>query len=311
MLDPDAQAAADALAKSLPGPLHTLGVTRLRALLTTPPEAIAGCPKGEVENASILAEQGAIPIRIYRNSDSPRQPTLLYIHGGGWTLGTLDGVDALCRELSLQAGCTVVSIQYRLAPEHPYPAALQDCSSAFTWLRQNADALRVDRERIAIGGDSAGGNLAIAVCLAARASGTPLPIFQLLAYPATDFSSERGSWTEHANAPLLTAEDARWFMSLYAPRVTDHDNPLVSPMRAASLAGLPPAHVVTADVDPLRDDAEAYADRLRIDGVPATVSRYPGVYHGFFTEIGAFARTSEAVADAARYLRHALHFEDR
>ncbi|WP_067663102.1 alpha/beta hydrolase [Nocardia miyunensis] len=306
MLDPDAHAAAAAFQSLLPGPLHTLGVQAVRELLTTPPSDSPSPSVGVVENRFIHTKFHAIPVRIYRTAEAAVQPALLYIHGGGWTLGTLDGVDSLCRELCNQANCTVVSVDYRLAPEHPFPAALDDCVAAFAWLHDRAPELRIDSDRIAIGGDSAGGNLAIAVCLAARNGDVPLPVHQLLAYPATDFASDRTAWSEHADAPLLTAQDARWFMSLYAPDRRDHRNPLISPMAAASLTGLPPAHVITAAVDVLRDDAEAYAERLRSDGVPATLARYPGVFHGFFTEVGSFARTTEAIAEAARELRVAF-----
>jgi acetyl esterase len=304
MLDPDARAAADAFAELAPEPLHTLGVAAVRRLLNSPPGSAAR--DDSVEDLQIDAEDHSVPVRFYRSPGSVPLPVLLYLHGGGWTLGTLDGVDLLCRELRTRVECHVVSVDYRLAPEHPFPAGLEDCLSTLDWLHANETALGVDPARIAIGGDSAGGNLSIATCLAAQASGRPMPAYQLLIYPATDFDSGRASWSEHADAPVLTAADARWFMSLYAPDHADHANPLVSPIQAASLAALPPTHVITAEVDVLRDDGEAFADRLRADGVATTQTRYPGVFHGFFTEVGVFRRTTEAITEAARLLRSAL-----
>lgn len=305
MLDPDAKKCADLLTATLPGPLHSLGIAKVRELLTSPPSSASSPPVHAVENLLAPTRAHDVPVRIYRPDDSPSLPALLYIHGGGWSMGSLEGPDALCRELCVQSGSTVVSIDYRLAPEHPFPAAVNDCVDTFAWLHRNAGSLRIDPTRIAIGGDSAGGNLAIAVCLAAKASSAASPCYQLLAYPVTDFGSTRDSWIDHADAPLLTAADATWFMSLYAEPGA-HSNPLVSPLQADSLAGMPPAHVITADVDVLRDDGEAYVERLRADGVSATITRYPGVFHGFFTEVGVFERTTEAIADAANRLRGAL-----
>jgi acetyl esterase len=288
----------------LPRPLHNLGVAAVRELLNSSPGS--GVHDDTVEDLEIDAGDHAIPVRFYRSPDSPPAPVLLYIHGGGWTLGTLDGVDLLCRELRERVGCHVVSVAYRLAPEHPFPAGLEDCVSTLDWLHEHARDLAVDPARIAIGGDSAGGNLSIATCLTAQETGRPMPKYQLIVYPATDFASDRGSWSEHADAPLLTAADARWFMSLYAPAAADHANPLVSPMSAGSLSALPPTHVITAEVDVLRDDAEAFAARLRADGVTATLRRYPGVFHGFFTEVGVFERTTQAITEASELLRTAL-----
>jgi acetyl esterase len=305
MLDPDARAVADALARTLPAPIHTLGVAKTRELLNTPPDKTPLVDIHDVKNQTVACDGRDVAIRVYRPSDASDLPALVYIHGGGWTIGGLDGAEGLCRTLASVASCVVISVEYRLAPENPFPAGLHDCVAAFNWTARNATELGIDPDRIAIGGDSAGGNLSIAVCQLAVQTGDPLPCFQLLAYPATDFDSHRPSWTEHADAPLLTAADARWFMSLYLSSDEDRNNPLVSPEKAVSLAKLPPAHVVLAEVDVLRDDGLAFAERLRADGVPVTVSRYPGVFHGFFTEIGVYARTAAAVDDAADSLRRA------
>jgi acetyl esterase len=255
-----------------------------------------------VTGVTIESDGHDIAVRVYRPSDAVDLPALVYVHGGGWVLGGLDGADELCRTLATTASCVVVSVDYRLAPEHPFPAGLNDTVAAFNWTARTASDLGIDRNRIAIGGDSAGANLSIAVCLEALRTGDPLPCFQLLVYPPTDFESQRPSWTEHANAPLMTGADARWFMSLYLADENHRKNPLVSPVNARSLAGMPPAHIVTAEVDVLRDDSEAFAERLRADGVPVTATRYPGVFHGFFTEVGTFARAAQAIDEAAEHL---------
>jgi acetyl esterase len=302
MLDPDARVAADAWAQSFPQPIHTLGVDKARELLDTPPGKQPLTPVHQVTDRAVASDGHDVAVRVYRNSDAVDLPALVWIHGGGWVLGGLDGADELCRTLVTTVDCVVVSVEYRLAPEHPFPAGLNDAVAAFNWTVRTATDLGVDPHRIAIGGDSAGANLSIALGLEAVRTGDPLPCFQLLVYPPTDFDSQRPSWTEHADAPVLAAVDARWFMSLYLTDETHRLNPLVSPENAPSLAGLPPAHVITAEVDVLRDDSEAFAERLRADGVCATLTRYPGVFHGFFTEVGVYARTTQAIADAAEHL---------
>ncbi len=305
MLDADVQATADDYVRMLPAPLHTLGVAAARQLLNTPPGIPPRTPVHSAQAATIHSDDHDIAVRVYRPSSAQDLPALVYLHGGGWVLGGLDGADELCRTLSVSAACVVISVDYRLAPEHPFPAGLDDSITAFDWTARSAPDLGIDRSRIAIGGDSAGANLAIAVCMEALRTGSPLPCFQLLAYPPTDFGSQRRSWTEYGECPPLTAAAARWFMSLYVPDENDRRNPLVSPEQACSLAGMPPTHIVTAEVDVLRDDSEAFAERLHADGVAVTATRYPGVCHGFFTEVGTFTRTTQAIDDAVGQLRKA------
>jgi acetyl esterase len=302
-LDPDAQALADALDQLMPAPMHQLGVAGARAFLDElGRQAPAPPPVHAVTDREIPGPAGPIPVRVYRPSDEPDLPVLLYLHGGGWTIGTLDGVEALCRELCTRAGCLVVSVDYRLAPEHPFPAAIEDAYAAARWVAEHGSELGGDGTRLAIGGDSAGGNLAAAVSLLARDAGGPAIALQLLAYPATEYALERPSWLEHAKAPLLTTDDVVWFWGQYLPDASDRADPRATPNSAASLAGLPPTFVLTAEYDPIRDDGEAYAARLTQDGVDVTHVRYPGVFHGFFTMVGMLARTDVAIQDAATQL---------
>ncbi|WP_406864226.1 alpha/beta hydrolase [Streptomyces sp. HUAS MG47] len=307
-LDADAQFVADAVAGTLKKPVRELGAEAARKLLATTPAERPLTPLDRVENLTLPARSGELCARLYHPDDSPAppgpRPALVYLHGGGFVLGSLDGVDEVCRAICARSGWAVLSVEYRLAPEYPYPAALDDCFDAFAWLRRSAAAYGIDADTIAVGGDSAGGNLAAALCLKLRDLSLDQPVSQVLIYPAVDDSFATPSWTEFAEAPVLTGADARWLWEQYVG--PDHAGPvdhLAAPMRAASLSDLPPALVLTAAVDPLRDDAEAYAERLRRDGVEVTLTRYDGVFHGFFTEVGVFARTDEAIAQVARHLR--------
>jgi acetyl esterase len=249
----------------------------------------------------------SVPVRIYRPHESRAEsaglPCLLYLHGGGFTVGSLDGVDEVCRLFSVGAGCVVVSVDYRLAPEHPFPAAIEDTRAAHGWLIENAAALGIDSHRIAVAGDSAGGSLAAALCLDLRSRGLPQPALQVLVYPAVDDTFARPSWTEFAHAPLMGTADARWFLRQYVGDEGVAPSPLLTPLQAPSLAGLAPAHIITAEVDCLRDDAEAYARRLEAEGVRVRHDRCPGVFHGFFTEVGTFTKATEAVTDVCASLR--------
>ncbi|WP_418960376.1 alpha/beta hydrolase [Streptomyces tritici] len=307
-LDADAQAVALALASVLGQPVRELGVEAARKLLATTPPEQPLTPLDRVDHLTLPARSGELRARLYHPDDSPAsagpRPALLYLHGGGFVLGTLDGVDEVCRAIAARSGWAVLSLEYRLAPENPYPAALDDCFDAFAWLRASATGLGIDPHTIAVGGDSAGGNLAAALCLKLRDLGLDQPVSQVLVYPAVDDSFTTPSWTECADAPLLTGADARWFWEQYVgPDATEAVDCYAAPMRAASLRNLPPALVLTAEVDPLRDDAEAYAARLRRDGVEVALTRCTGVFHGFFTEVGVFGRTDEAIGQVAHHLR--------
>ena len=303
LLDDEAAQVAALLADALPGPLHTLGLDGVRAFTAPQP------PSGATAVALVRehpVHEAPIRIREYRPTTASSLPAVLYLHGGGFTVGSLDGVDELCRRIAVQASCSVFSLEYRLAPEHPYPAAVEDTRAAWTWLSANAAALGVDPDRLAVAGDSAGGGLAASLCLDLRERGLRQPVLQVLAYPAVDDSFTRPSWTEFADAPLLTTEDARWFLRQYVGEAGVAPDVLAAPLRASSLAGLAPAHVITAEVDPLRDDGEAYAARLTEAGVPVTAQRYAGVFHGFFTEVETYAQARRAVSEACEQLRAAF-----
>ncbi|CAL9620129.1 alpha/beta hydrolase [Streptomyces sp. enrichment culture] len=303
-LDAVALSVARLIAGTLTTPLRELGVRTARALLASAPSDRPLTPLDRVEEVAVPTRSGPLRARLYHPPAPPAaepRPALLYLHGGGFVLGTLDGVDEVCRALAARSGWAVLSLEYRLAPEHPYPAALEDALDALAWLRGPAQEAGIDPDRIAVGGDSAGGNLAAALCLRLRDGGLPLPAAQILVYPAVDDRFAAPSWTQFADAPLLTTADARWLWEQYVDpgRVDQY----AAPMKAASLRGLPPALVLTAEVDPLRDDAEAYAERLRRDGVPTTAVRHSGVFHGFFTEVGTFTQTDAAIDDVVRHLR--------
>jgi acetyl esterase len=303
LLDDEARQVAELLASDLPAPLHTLGLEGVRAFAAPQPPTRTTTMAVVREHA---AGEPAARIREYRSVEGGTTPAVLYVHGGGFTVGSLDGVDELCRRIAAQADCAVFSLEYRLAPENPYPAALDDVRAAWAWLVDNATSLGVDPDRVAVAGDSAGGGLVASLCLDLRERGCDQPALQVLAYPAVDDSFVRPSWTDFADAPMLGAEDARWFWRQYVGEAGVAPDVLAAPMRASSLVGLAPAHVVTAEVDPLRDDGEAYAARLADEGVAVTMKRYGGVFHGFFTEVETYTQARRAVSDACAQLRAAF-----
>jgi acetyl esterase len=261
----------------------------------------------KIEEVEIPGPRGEIPARIYRPVENGPLPALLFYHGGGWVIGNLDTNDDLCRKLSKKASAVVVSVDYRLAPEHRFPAALDDSYAALEWVFRNAGELKVDRSRIAVAGGSAGGNLAAAVALMARDRAGPRLIFQVLFYPATDlFELATPSHAYFADGYGLTAEHIEFFRESYLPDVSDRSNPYASPLRAASLKGLPPAMVVTAGFDVLRDEGIAYAERLRADGVATISAHYPGMIHGFVPMGRLFGEADEAIDEAAAALSEAF-----
>ena len=259
-----------------------------------------------VEDRTIPGPAGEIPVRIYRPSAATGLPVLVYFHGGGWVICDLETHDPTCRAISNGADCVVVSVDYRLAPEHKFPAAADDAYAATAWVAAHASELGADASRVAVGGDSAGGNLTAAVALMARDRGGPPLAFQVLIYPVLDLASESASRKENGEGYFLTAAGMTWYEEQYLRDDADRKNVLASPLLADDLAGLPPALVVTAEYDPLRDEGEAYGRRLNEAGVPATVSRYDGMFHGFLAFAGALDGATRAQGEVFAALRTAF-----
>ncbi|HVQ75026.1 MAG TPA: alpha/beta hydrolase [Candidatus Binatia bacterium] len=249
---------------------------------------------------------GEIPVRVYWPSGGGPHPALVFYHGGGWVIGDLYTHDGICRSLANAAGCVVASVDYRLAPEFKYPVAAEDSYAGLRWVVDNASALGVDPRRVAVGGDSAGGNLSTAVAMMARDRKGPAPVFQVLIYPVTDYRFDTPSYRENATGYVLTTVAMRWFWRHYLAREEQGMEPYASPMRASSLAGLPPALVLTAECDPLRDEGEAYAARLRDAGVPVALTRYSGMFHGFFRMTRLLDKARAALDEVAASLRKAF-----
>ena len=244
-------------------------------------------PVASVEDRRLPPAAGSdveIPVRIYRPwLDGPLAPVMVWFHGGGWVIGDLDAADGTCRALCTEAGAVVVSVDYRLAPEHRFPAAVDDAWAATRWVADHAGAIGGDAVHLAVGGDSAGGNLAAVVAQLARDTGGPALCFQALVYPVTDATCARPSMQANAHGYLLSVEGMEWFYGHYLGPDGDRRDPRVSPLLAADLSGLPPAHLITAEFDPLRDQGRAYAEALAAAGVPVTVRDQGGTIHGFFS----------------------------
>jgi acetyl esterase len=253
---------------------------------------------------------GPLRYRLYRPLDSLMSealPLLIWFHGGGWCIGNIESYDVMCREIANQSDCAVLSLAYRLAPEFPFPAAPDDAFYALNWITDQASALAIDPARIAVGGDSAGGNLAAVTALAARDAGSPAIAFQLLIYPSTDQRGITPSHSTFAEGYLLSQESIRGFQHHYLPDRTCFTDWRASPLLAASHAALPPALMITASHDPLVDDCRTYAQRLETNGVTVRYSEYSGMVHGFFTLGRAFTDANRAVTEAATALREALN----
>jgi acetyl esterase len=238
-----------------------------------------------VDDGAFTGPGGEIRFRRYRplGSAPGPLPTLIYYHGGGFVIGNIETHDSTCRRLANKSRCQVISIDYRLAPEHPFPAPLDDGIAAFRHIRDNAASFEVDARRIAVGGDSAGGTMAAVVCQSCRTAGDKMPAFQMLIYPATDSSRQSASRTAFATGYFLDKELSDWFRNAYAPARTDLEDLRLSPLLETDFTGLPPAFVLTAGFDPLRDEGRAYANRLIDAGVKTTYVNYPGTVHGFFS----------------------------
>ncbi|MGE3771966.1 MAG: alpha/beta hydrolase [Gammaproteobacteria bacterium] len=307
-LDPQCAALCEAAARA-GAPFDAgdpLAVRRAYAA-TTAMYAYDPGPLKAVTDLAIDGPGGTLAVRAYRpHSAHALLPALVFLHGGGWVVGDLDTHDHVCRHLAFAGDVVVLAVEYRLAPEQPFPAAVDDGIAALRWTRTNAASLGIDPARIAVGGDSAGGNLAAVVCLAAREAGEPLPAFQLLIYPAVDFTADNASLRDNATGYLLTRAALVQFYDWYLGATPDRRDWRVSPLWASSHAGLPPALVQTAEFDPLRDEGALYADTLRAARVAVEHRHYEGMVHGFARMGGKVDRGRRALDDAAAALRRAL-----
>jgi acetyl esterase len=298
----DAQSRALLAVIDISEPVQTLTPDQARAA-SRARRAAAGPPPPRplphVEDRLIPGPGGPLPLRVYRPGTTDR-PVLLFLHGGGWVLGDLESHDGYCRDLAAESGCAVVAVDYRLAPEHPFPAALEDAQAALAWLATHGTEAGLDTRRLAIGGDSSGANLAAATAQWARDHGGPPICRQVLVYPVTDHE-ESDSYRRHAEGAYLTAEAMRWYWRQYLGGA-DGRHPRASPLRAASLRDLPPTLVIVAEHDPLHDEGVAYAERLRADGVDTMLVDMPGVFHGFASMGSTLDKASQALHIAARFL---------
>ena len=309
MLDPQAKALLDLMVERGVPPTHTLSPQDARRFYLERRSATQPAPRdlAEVRNLTATGPHGAIALRLYRPAAAARPaPTLVYYHGGGWTMGNLDSHDVLCRQLADESGFVVVAVDYRMGPEHRFPAAVDDVLAATRWLQAQADTLGLDATRFAVGGDSAGGNLAAVVALAWRDAGEAVPLkFQLLIYPATDMRLAAPSHSHNGQGYLLTADTIRYFRSHYLD-AEQYGDWRASPLLHADLSGLPPALVITAGFDPLRDEGRQYADALSAAGSPAQYICFERQIHGFITMGRLLGEADTAVALCAAALRRSL-----
>ncbi|MCG2579277.1 MAG: alpha/beta hydrolase [Marinobacter sp.] len=305
-LDPQAKAVLDQVNALPMPPMSTLEPGHYRemvAQMIVPSPEVTGL---DVRDLHIPGPGGELPLRLYRPLDGEPGPAVMFFHGGGFVIGDFESHDGLCRLLAQRSGALVIAVNYRLAPEAPFPAAPEDCYAATCWVAEHAKDLGIDPTRLAVAGDSAGGNLAIAVGQLAAERGGPTVRHQLLFYPVTDHGFDTPSYHANHEGYLLSREMMQWFWGHYLRRPEDGDNPLASPLRCNSFEGLPPATVITAEYDPLRDEGEDFARRLQAAGVETQLSRYDGMFHGFASMLVALDAAGRAVAEGAEALRRAL-----
>jgi acetyl esterase len=301
-LDPDAQAILDVVAAMGAAPTYTLSVDaareRMRAAFVTKdaPLALAG-----VEDMTVPTPAGSLPCRLYRPA-AGTLPLALFLHGGGWTLNDIDTHDRLCRRIAKQSGWLLASLDYRRAPEHKYPAALQDAYCTYRWLLDNAERIGGDSGRLALIGESSGGTMAAALTLLLRDAHAPLPTYQILAYPMTDLYDRWPSYEERGAGYALDRDFMHWYLDNYLPATWDPRDPYLFPVTAGDLAGLPPTLIMTAEFDPLRDEGVAYAEKLASAGVTVEHVHAADQMHGFLMMDRAVPRAGELIDQLARSL---------
>ena len=310
-LDPESQRLIDLMAAANRPAWNTLSPQAARELYLSLRPASQGPRPAEakVVDRSIPGPAGDLGVRIYRPASAPadaKLPCLVYAHGGGWVFGNLDSHDVLCAQFALEAGIVVFAIDYRLAPEARFPGAFDDVVAGLKWVAANGASIGVDPTRLAIGGDSAGGNLAAAVAIWARDNGGPKLRLQLLAYPVTDAVGRAESYRRYEDGYGLNAATMEWFFDHYTPDKSNRGDWRISPLRAKSLAGLPPALVITAGYDPLRDEGRAYAFRLHQEGTQADLVEFGGMLHGFLSSPMLLHGARRGTSLAAAALREAL-----
>jgi acetyl esterase len=287
-LDPQCRALLDEMEAAGIRPFEELSVREAREVawgylaLGGEPQEVAS-----VGHTFIPGPTADLPARVYTPAGEAPRGGIVFFHGSGWVVANIEICDATVRSLANSTGCVVVSVNYQKAPEHRFPVPFDDCYAATEWVYAHAADLGIDPDRFAVAGDSAGGNIAAAVCLKARDERGPKIAFQCLVYPALDYNWDTPSALENAEGYGLQRESMRWFWNHYLGSPSDAENPLACPLRAPDLCGLPPAFIATAEFDPLRDDGESYAERLREAGVEVTVKRYDGMIHGFYWMLGA------------------------
>jgi len=289
-------------------PMHRLPVERVRRAIGR--QLATGLPKepvGSVEDRTVPGPAGPVPIRVYRPDDGSGRPLIVFFHGSGFVICDLDTHDDICRQLCARSGCVVVSVDYRLAPENPFPAGPDDCLAATRWAAANAADLGADPGRLALAGDSAGACMATVVAMRCRDAGGPTAKAQALVYPVTDhWSAGHPSYADRGVGFGMTAADMRWFWNHYCPDPAQGDDPHASPLRAPDLSGLPPAYVVTAEYDVLRDEGRDYAAALARAGVPVEAVHYDDMNHGFLHWVGVIDTATLAMERLAQWIRRTL-----
>jgi len=304
MMDPKAQIVAE-FSKTVRVPGYIPPLPELRQQLRTLVELLDE-PAPELarkEEIEAPGPAGAIPARLYADSrDGGPLPVLAYFHGGGWVQGDLETHDGLCARLAKWSGAMVVAFDYRLAPENPFPAGVEDCCAAYGWLKEEGGKLGADPARVAVAGDSAGGNLSAVVCQAAAGMGLEAPAFQVLIYPGTDMSFDTASHRDLAEGAIIPRDRIEWYLEQYLTSEADKADVRASPLRAADLSGQPPALIISAGFDPLRDEAKDYGDRLREAGVDVIHHEYPGQIHAFVSLTRAIPQGMQATREVADYM---------